>query len=310
MSPPSPYARIADDLRRRVEAGQLVPGERVPSTRTLARTWKVANATAAHALQALVQEGILEARPRSGTVVAGARARAGRATASEHELTRARVIAAALDIADQEGLSALSIRGLAAKLGAPTMSLYRHVRSKEELLMLMTDTALGEEKLPEPPPKGWRAQLEVGARLEWKILRRHPWLARVVHISRPTPMPNALTFANWVMRALHSTALDAAGKLQLHVLLHGFIQGLAVNVEAEAQAVGETGLSEQDYMRQQEERFGALAATGRFPYFALMMKELPQEFDIDFDDLFERGLRALLDGFTPVIERGRAVARR
>lgn len=298
----APYARIADDLRSRIESGALPPGARVPSTRALARTWKVANATAAHALQLLVQERLLEARPRSGTVVAGSR-RPTPAASAESALVRKRVIAAAMQIADDEGLTALSIRGLAAKLRMPAMSLYRHVRSKEELLLLMADAALGEEKLPEPPPKGWRAQMELGARLEWRVLRRHPWLARVMNISRPTPTPNALSYANWIMRALDGSALDASGKLRLHVIIHGFIQGLAVNIEAEAQAIGDTGLTEEDHMRMQETQFAAIAASGRVPYFAKMMGELPQEFDINVDDLFERGLQSLLDGFTPHVER-------
>lgn len=297
-----PYRRIADDLRRRIASGALAPGAKVPSTRALARTWKVANATAAHALQVLVQEGLLQANPRSGTVVAGASPLARR---REAELTRERVIAAAIEIADDEGLLALSLRGLAARLRTPVMSLYRHVRNKEELIAQMADAALGEQQLFDPPPKGWRAQLKLGAQLEWTVLRKHPWLARVVHISRPSPMPNALTFANWVMRALEGTALDAVGKLQVHVIIHGFVQGLAVNLEAEAQAVGETGISEEDYMRAQEAKFAALAASGRFPYFAKMMREIPEVFELDFDALFERGLEAMLDGFTAVIE-GRA----
>ena len=268
----------------------------MPSTRDLARIWKVANATAAHALGVLAREGLVEARPRSGTVVSGARPADGRA------LSRDRVIAAALAIADEEGLAALSIRGLAAKLKSPTMSLYRHVRSKTELVALMTDAALGEEALVEPPPRGWRAQLEHAARLEWQVFRRHPWLAQVLHISRPSPMPNALAFANWVMRALDPTPLDAASKLRLHVLLHGFTQGMAVNLDAEAQAVGETGVSEHEYMRRQEASFAALAATGRYPYFAKLMREMPREFEIEIDDLFERGLAALLDGFTPMLD--------
>jgi hypothetical protein len=81
------------------------------------------------------------------------------------------------------------------------------------------------------------AQFELGARVEWQAMRRHPWLARVMHISRPAPLPHALAFVDWLMRALDATALDEAGKLQLHVVVHSFIQGLAVNVEAEAQAV-------------------------------------------------------------------------
>jgi AcrR family transcriptional regulator len=296
----TPHERIAADLRRRIRIGELAPGARVPSTRELAHRFKVATATAAHALRTLNDEGLVYTVPRSGTRVAGASARNA---PSMGELSRARVTASALAIADEEGIAALSIRGLAARLGVSAMSLYRHVRNKEELIALMTDAALGEEPLPSTPPRGWRAQLELSSRLEWRILARHPWLARVIHISRPNPMPNALALAEWVLRALDASALSASDKLQVHVLLHSFIQGLAVNLDAEAQAVGDTGISEEEHMRLHEARFESIARSGRFPYFAKMLKQIPNSFELDLDTLFELGLARLLDGFTPLIER-------
>jgi DNA-binding GntR family transcriptional regulator len=107
--------RIAEELRRRIEAGQLQPGARVPSTRAVARRWKVATATAARALRLLREQGAVTALPRSGTVVLGRPPGA--------DLSRDRIVSAALRIADDEGLAALSIRGVASKLGASPMSL-------------------------------------------------------------------------------------------------------------------------------------------------------------------------------------------
>ncbi|AKU92571.1 TetR/AcrR family transcriptional regulator C-terminal domain-containing protein [Vulgatibacter incomptus] len=284
------YVTIVEDLRRRIDAGDLAPGERAPSTRALARRWKVANATAARALRELTQAGLLEAVPRSGMVVAS------------QELSRERIVAAAIRVADEEGLATFSIRGVAARLDAPVTSLYRHVRSKDELLALMVDQALGELPLPERPPSGWRAQIELSARTEWQMMRRHPWLARLMQIGRPTALPSSLGFVDWVMRALDGTRLDAANKLLVHILLHGFIQGLAVNLEADAQATGETGLSEDDHMRTQEAAFRAAMSSGAYPHFAAIFAELSEGFDPDLDALFELGLGALLDGFTPMFE--------
>ncbi|MFE2141075.1 GntR family transcriptional regulator, partial [Streptomyces sp. NPDC059456] len=65
-----PYLRIVGEIRRRITAGELAPGDRVPSTRQVAREWDVASATAAKALTALRVEGLVETRPRTGTVVA------------------------------------------------------------------------------------------------------------------------------------------------------------------------------------------------------------------------------------------------
>jgi len=80
------------------------------------------------------------------------------------------------------------------------------------------------------------------------------------------------------------------------VLLHAFLQGLAGNLESEAQAQSDTGLSEQEHMRAQEARFKAVAASGTVPYFAKMLGELSTGFELDFDALFELGLKVMLDG--------------
>jgi DNA-binding transcriptional regulator YhcF (GntR family) len=297
-----PYQRIAGELRRRIAAGELRPGDRVPSTRALARKWRVAMATAAHALKTLEHEGVVCGVPRSGTVVAGTRERVQRPRERETALTSSQIVAAAIAIADAEGLPALSLRGVAGKLGVPVMSLYRYVGNKDSLLRLMADAAIGEEKLPASVPKGWRAQLEVAGRVQWRGLRKHPWLARLMSITRPYPLPNALAHANWVLRALDGHGVGAGARLRLHVILHGFIQGIAVNLETEAQAISDTGMTDDDWMRTQASAFAALAASGHYPAFAAMFAELASGFELDFEVLFELGLGALLDGFESIIE--------
>jgi AcrR family transcriptional regulator len=149
-------------------------------------------------MTALCQEGLLQARPRSGTVVAPVTGTAstappgtGRAPRSaETELSRERVIRAATEIADAEGLDALSMRGVAAKLGVATMSTYRHVAGKDDLVVLMADAAFGELDYPGPPPAGWRPLLERATRTLWALFRRHPWLAQITPLTRPLPLGN------------------------------------------------------------------------------------------------------------------------
>ncbi|CAN5736568.1 GntR family transcriptional regulator [soil metagenome] len=304
-----PYQRIAEALRAKIESGDLRIGDRVPSTRELAREWKVAMATAAHALKALAEEGLVRGVSRVGTVVAGPRARVT-PRARDTELTRARIVDAAIAIADAEGLAALSLRGVAAKLSAPVMSLYRHVASKEELVLAMTNQSLGEETLPSVVPRGWRAQLEVAARAHWSVVRKHPWLGRALTMSRPNPLPNALVYAEWVLRALGGLGLSASERMQLHIILHGFIQGIAVNLESEAEAASETGMTDDEHMSTQLAAFGALAASGKYPSFAVLLGELRESFDLDFQQLFEIGLASLLDGFDAYIARRKTAATR
>ncbi len=282
------FRRIVADLLTRIEDGRLAPGDRLPSTRALARRHRVAPATAARALRTVIEEGRARALPRIGTVVTAPRSPVG-------ELSRDAIVRAGIRLADEEGFEALSMRAVAARVGAAPMSIYRHVANKEELVRAMCEAALAEHALPAKVPASWRAQLEVSTRAEWRMLCAHPWLARTVNLTRPHAVPAALELANWVMRALELLGFDGGTKLRLHVLLHTFVQGLAINLEEEARARSETGITEEGWMLDEKPKFAALAASGPYPAFARMLAQVGA-FDLDFDRLFETGLGVLLDG--------------
>ncbi len=287
-----PYLRIVAEIRRRIADGELVPGDRVPSTRQLAREWNVALATATKALTALGQQGIVHAQPRVGTVVAPVCG--GGPTAPvrrpDGELTRDGIVRAAVEIADAEGLAALSMRGVAARLDVATMSLYRHVASKDELVLLMADAAYGEESYPAEVPNGWRPRLELGARVLWTLYRRHPWLPHLSSLTRPVPLPNLMVHAEWALSALDGYGLDPATMLNLHVLLYSYVQGIAVNLEREAQAEAASGLSEDEWMDTQAPAMDAIAASGDYPTFARVTAAFADGYDLRLDELFEFGL--------------------
>ncbi|MEU1423653.1 TetR/AcrR family transcriptional regulator C-terminal domain-containing protein [Kitasatospora sp. NPDC005751] len=332
-----PYRRIAADLRRRIATGTLAPGERVPSNRRLAQEWGVALATATKALTVLRLEGLVEARARVGTVVAGgptgpdAAVAAGpevapaaaavapvpapptaaattpapdRAPAGDGELSRERIVRAALELADAEGLGSLSMRAVAGRLGVSAMSPYRYVTSKEELVMLAADAAFGEARYPADPPAGWRPRLELGARTLWALFRRHPWLAQLSPVTRPLLLPNLLVHAEWALAALDGHDLSAPAMLDIHVLLYSYIEGIAVNLEREDQARAATGVTEDQWMDRQLPVIGALADSGRFPVFGRLMADLPNGYDLDLDTLFEFGLANLLDGLASRVGPG------
>src|SRR5262245_30054739 len=123
------YAGIADAIRTRIISGQLAPGDAIPSARAITREWGVAVATATRALAELRDEGLVNARPGVGTVVAArpARGRRNRET-SDAPITADDVVETAIEIADSEGLGTVSMRRVAIELRVPTMALYRHVR--------------------------------------------------------------------------------------------------------------------------------------------------------------------------------------
>lgn len=308
-----PYLRIVAAIRRRIADGELAPGDRVPSTRQIAGEWGVALATAAKALTTLRLEGLVEARPRIGTVVAGsaratpARRRPSPASDPEQELSLARIVRTAIEIADGEGLSALSMRSVAARLGVAAMSTYRYVPSKEDLVLHMADAAFGEESYRTDAPEDWRARIELGGRTLWSLYRKHPWLAQLSSLTRPLLVPNLMVHGEWMLSALDGHHLDPTTLLNIHVLLYSHVQGLAVHLEMEAHAEAATGQSEDQWMDSRAPALQELVESGRFPTFTKAVGAFEDGYDLRLDALFEFGLKALLDGLTLIVEGQEAV---
>src|ERR687897_2083210 len=100
-------------------------------------------------------------------------------------LTRERVLAAAIDLADRDGIAALSMRKLAQELGVEAMSLYHHVANKDDILDGIVDVVFGEIELP-AGEAGWEAAMRRRAVSAREALRRHPWATGLME-SRRTP---------------------------------------------------------------------------------------------------------------------------
>ncbi|MFV8127019.1 TetR/AcrR family transcriptional regulator C-terminal domain-containing protein [Streptomyces syringium] len=309
-----PYLRIVAEIRRRIADGELAPGDRVPSTRQIAGEWGVALATATKALTTLRLGGLVETRPRIGTVVAGtapaapARRRPSPVPEPEQELSLDRIVRTATEIADAEGLSALSMRGVAARLGVAAMSTYRYVPSKEDLVLHMADAAFGEQSYPADAPEDWRTRIELGARTLWSLYRKHPWLAQLGSLTRPLLVPNLMVHGEWMLGALDGHGLDPTTLFDIHVLLYSHVQGLAGHLEMEAHAAASTGQSEDQWMDSRAPALQGLVESGRFPTFAKVVGSFTDGYDLNLDALFEFGLKALLDGLTSLIEGQEAVA--
>ncbi|MFC4947639.1 TetR/AcrR family transcriptional regulator C-terminal domain-containing protein [Pseudonocardia sp. GCM10023141] len=297
----APYTRIVAEIRRRITVGELSAGERVPSTRELTREWGVAMATATKALTVLRLEGLVRAVPGVGTVVAAAvpvepvatrpamRPRSG----TEAALSPESIVAAAVAIADAEGIAAVSMRRVAADLGVATMSLYRHVSDKDDLVLQMQDRVMLENPFPAEPPAGWRARLELAARMFWGTCRRHPWLAGQVALTRPQATRGGLAFSEWMLAALGDLGLDMPTVLNTYILLFTYVRGTAINLEYEADAEAATGLNSDEWMDTQLASLRAILSGGGFPW---MERVTTIDFDLDLDALFETGLGYLLDG--------------
>ena len=140
-------------------------------------------------------------------------------------LTLDQVLDAAITVANDEGLNALSMSRVAKELGFTTMSLYRYVDSKEQLVELAWDRALGPP--PELPATGpWRPRLEEWAHAEYRALRASPWMTQRPIQSAPY-WPNNLRWLNEGLGTLAGTRLDEASKVQVVLNISLFVMSRA-----------------------------------------------------------------------------------
>ncbi|MFI7635974.1 GntR family transcriptional regulator [Nonomuraea sp. NPDC049400] len=306
--PDPPYQRIVAEIRGRILAGDLRPGDRMPSIRQIAQRWGVAVATATKVMATLRDEGLVDAKVGSGTVVSARTTHkqpAGRATpptprqagVPKKALNRKHVLRTAIAIADVEGLDAVSMRRLAAELGVGPMSLYRHVANKDQLVTEMVDEVFGESELPVPGPDGWRAKLELIARRQWLLGRRHPWMPRAVSFTRPLLVPNMMAHTEWTLRALDGLGLPMTTRIREALTLHALVVTVALSMADEIEAEQETGMTFDRWWLAQRKRAGELLNSGRFPLLAT----IPEETVSDLDGLFEYNLARHLDGFAVLV---------
>src|SRR5450432_1008956 len=191
-------------------------------------------------------------------------------------LTREKIAAVAVDIADKEGFEAVSMRRLAQELKAGTMSLYYYVKTKDDLMAAMDDALMGEALLPRLP-KGWQRAIMAIAKRTHAVFIRHPW-ALASMLSAP-PGLNAMRHMEQCFEALAETAMTKKQKLTLLAMVDDFVFGHALR-EAATDATVDMEFAT------------AQLATGAFPRLA----EVFGNGRIDADkDRLERGLRALLD---------------
>lgn len=309
----SRYRQITAEIRRRIESGELAPGSRVPSTRAIVDEWGVAMATATKVLTELHHQGLVRAVPGVGTVVAGGHRAATPAAPSprrqyavEGGLTSDRVVAAAIAIADAEGLAAVTMRRVANEVGVATMSLYRHVEDKDDLLLRMLDAVYRTWRMPSHPPAGWRARVELVARAMWEACRQHPWLASAMSITRPQAAAGGLPASEFLLAALDDLGLDHWTTFTAYITVVNYVRGTALNVEQEAEAVAVTGIDSEEWLSAQEPQLRAIAGSGAFPVFARYISE---EYDFNLDRLFEFGLARLLEGLAVLVSASRESVR-
>jgi AcrR family transcriptional regulator len=202
-------------------------------------------------------------------------------------LSRDRVLAGALAVADAGGLTSLTIRSLATELGVKPMSVYHHVANKSEILDALVDIVFSEIELP-VPGAAWRPELERRARSAREVLGRHRWAIQLLE-SRRTPGPANLRHHDTVIATLREAGFSAALTAHAYALLDAYVYGFALQEAAlpfeGPESVGEVAGPILELM-----------SAGEYPHLAEMATTYYLEPGYDFADEFDFGLDLVLDG--------------
>ena len=143
-------------------------------------------------------------------------------------ISREAIVAAAIQLLDREGLTALSMRRLGEQLGAGAASLYWHVGSKDGLLDLVLDELIGEVEIPDAEPARWQEQLKETAKSQRRVSLRHPYLVRV-SIGRIPMGPNALRCSERTLAILRAGGLPPRLAVQGYLLLIDTVNGFTMD---------------------------------------------------------------------------------
>jgi len=136
--------------------------------------------------------------------------------------SRAQVAAAAIAIADRDGLDRVTVREVASALGMAPMTLYGYVPGREHLGQLMIDALAGEYSYPEVPPADRTAAVIALAVQGRDIARRHPWLAQLTASGPVVPGPNGLRYLDYFVGLLAGPDIDTGACFELIALISGF----------------------------------------------------------------------------------------
>lgn len=203
-------------------------------------------------------------------------------------LVLADVVAAAVQIADRDGLEALSMRRVAGDLGVGAMSLYTYVPGRAELVDLMVDRVFGELELSEGG-LGWREELRLYAREYWQLYRGHPWLLQL-NMWRGPLAPQVLDAQEAGLRALAGTGLSAPEVVRTLALVDTFVQGTARSDIAEAADRRDTGVDMDGFWESVSSFWTDYFDYARYP----TMARLYADGGFDTVDDFEAALDRLL----------------
>ncbi|HEY2688288.1 MAG TPA: TetR/AcrR family transcriptional regulator [Streptosporangiaceae bacterium] len=217
--------------------------------------------------------------------------------------TRDQIAAVALRIADAEGFDAVTMKRIAAELGAGTMTLYYYVRTKADIVALIHDAILAGVLIPNGEvPAGWRDAMTAIARRTRQVLMAHPW--SVASLNAAQFGPNAMRHIEQSLAATAGTGLDGAARLEIMATVDDFVTGNALH---SVESLSRAQMAEAyPAMVEAAVEYGLTQLqAGNFPQLTALYgggssgedePALPPMTEEALSRQFERGLAALLDG--------------
>lgn len=234
-----------------------------------------------------------EALPRAVALSWGVAERPQRGP--RRELSIERIVDTAIGVADQEGLSAVSMSRIATELGFTTMSLYRYVTSKDDVLALMQD-AVCEVPIPPEDDRGpdWRSGLRRWSMATIEVMQEHPWFPDIP-ISGIPLMPNNLAVLDWGLREMRDLPLTDAEKMSTALLLSSYARAVGI-VERDVRLAREKGGTPPQSGEAFTAALAELVTPERFPDLAPLVASGGYSDAEDEQDDFAFGLERILDG--------------
>ncbi len=198
----------------------------------------------------------------------------------------------AAEIADAGGLAAVSMSSVATKLGFTTMSLYRYVTAKDDLILLMNEHGIGMPPLTIAEAPDWRSGLAAWSRSVLQVFREHPWLLDIPITGMPNT-PNNLAWLEAGLEALAQTPLDWQERVSAVLLLNGQTRWQGNIERGYMQLSRSTGEEPAELDRAAAQILATFVTPENFPVLA---EAVAAGVFTEDDDPFEFGLARVLDG--------------
>lgn len=215
-------------------------------------------------------------------------------TQTRTPLNRERVLAAAVSLADEEGIESLTMRELGVRLGVEAMSLYNHVASKDDILDGMVDLVVSEIDLP-TDTVGWREAMRRRAISAQAVFARHPWASALID-SRRSAGPARLHYFDWMLGTLRRAGFTIEMTAHALSVLDSYVYGFArqsLNMSARPDVKP----------KEAAEAFLQGIPADEYPDLREMIVEYALVADHDESANFEFGLHLILDGLQSLLER-------